>query len=200
MVWPIARTKWELLDGAKVKFDERTAVLLQSLNRRKRDVSSAFGAATSSVLPRRTFEPKVKCHEQQNVPDSDWAGSGTRIMAQMLGLHIPGTNALSAGFPEPNRMPDLSLPVSQLMAVTRVASMPPPLGSLPSSQQALLQGRPGPPRRTSSGRITSVFESFDFERFTNSDDDFDYSSFLNNVEGSILPSFTDPSSYNSKTS
>lgn len=97
MVWPSASRAWELLNGVQV--GSANSYTLESSDRHKRPAEAAFGQEKSSdYLQREVF------HDPTNVKATTDGQNGvqelgTRIMAHMLGLNIPGIEASTSYYP-----------------------------------------------------------------------------------------------------
>ncbi|KAG6919021.1 hypothetical protein DXG01_009731 [Tephrocybe rancida] len=98
VVWPSASRAWELLNGVKMGSDDLPPQI-NFLDRQKRPADAAFGQEKSSdYLQREAFkssapEPTTR-EENAGVQEL-----GTRIMAHMLGLNIPGIEASTSYYP-----------------------------------------------------------------------------------------------------
>ncbi|KAG6837321.1 hypothetical protein H0H93_011416 [Arthromyces matolae] len=98
VVWPSASRAWELLNGVKMGSDDLPPQI-NSLNRPKRQADAAFGQEKSSnYLQREAFKTPVY---ESNVREENTGVQelGTRIMAHMLGLNIPGVEASTSYYP-----------------------------------------------------------------------------------------------------
>lgn len=187
-MWPSAATNCELLEGAKVKFDEREAVLTQPPIRPKRDADTAFGNLRLQN-PSAQQRPDPKGKARADLPREE-SGShrkevGSRMMAHMLGLEIPGAerrpvDRLPADYEglsvwAGGAMPNQSLPVAQSMTL-RPAH---PHSAYDPATQGVLGQSPSSSTHTwneGGARSHTVFDSFDFQSYTNPAD-------ANNEEG-----------------
>jgi hypothetical protein len=97
MVWPSASRAWELLNGVKMG-SEGIPPQIHFPDRHKRPAEAAFGQEKSSdYLQREVFKgpsPETSTEEENGVQEL-----GTRIMAHMLGLHIPGIEPSTSYYP-----------------------------------------------------------------------------------------------------
>lgn len=129
MVWPSAARAFELLNGVSLGIDPATTAPLHSPDRHKRQADDAFGQEKhSDFLQREAFgayEPGTAAVESDNGVQE----MSTRIMAQMLGLEIPGIEASTSYYPgyewwpRPNH--ETTAPHSSYHTLA-------PLGSLPT--------------------------------------------------------------------
>jgi len=89
MVWPSASRAWDLLKGVKMGSDSIPPQIHFS-DRHKRPAEAAFGQEKSSnYLQREAFRgPSPDTSNEEG--DNGVQELGSRIMAHMLGLHIPG--------------------------------------------------------------------------------------------------------------
>ncbi|KAF5385325.1 hypothetical protein D9615_001196 [Tricholomella constricta] len=98
MVWPSASRAWELLNGVKMGSDN-IPPQIHFPDRQKRPADAAFGQEKSSdYLQREAFKGPAN-----ETPDREGENGvqelGTRIMAHMLGLHIPGIEPSTSYYP-----------------------------------------------------------------------------------------------------
>ncbi|KAF8078976.1 fungal-specific transcription factor domain-containing protein [Lyophyllum atratum] len=98
MVWPSASRAWQLLNGVKMGSDS-IPPQIHFPDRNKRPAEAAFGQEKSSdYLQREAFKgpsPETFNAEEENGVQE----LGTRIMAHMLGLHIPGIEPSTSYYP-----------------------------------------------------------------------------------------------------
>lgn len=97
MVWPSAARAWELLNGVKMGSDNVSAPQFHFPDRHKRPADAAFGQEKSSdYLQREAFKDTTP---ESVEGDNGVQELGTRIMAHMLGLHIPGIEPSTSYYP-----------------------------------------------------------------------------------------------------
>ncbi|RDB29501.1 Nitrogen assimilation transcription factor nit-4 [Hypsizygus marmoreus] len=99
MVWPSASRAWELLNGVKMGSDSVSPPQFHLADRHKRHADTAFGQEKSSdYLQREAFkDPATERHPPEG--EDGVQELGTRIMAHMLGLHIPGIEPSTSYYP-----------------------------------------------------------------------------------------------------
>ncbi|KII93670.1 hypothetical protein PLICRDRAFT_35889 [Plicaturopsis crispa FD-325 SS-3] len=94
IVWPSAQRAWDLLHGAKVRFD---SALTPGPDRHKRPAEDAFGQEKASdYLQREAFS---NWEQAPASPGNGVQDLTTRIMAHMLGLDVPGVEASTSYYP-----------------------------------------------------------------------------------------------------
>ncbi|KAG6873205.1 hypothetical protein C0995_001559 [Termitomyces sp. Mi166 len=98
VVWPSASRAWELLNGVKMGSDDLLPQIT-FLDRQKRPADAAFGQEKNSdYLQREVFKnPAFESNAREE--NTGVQELGTRIMAHMLGLHIPGIEASTSYYP-----------------------------------------------------------------------------------------------------
>ncbi|KAG5652448.1 hypothetical protein H0H81_004992 [Sphagnurus paluster] len=98
IVWPSASRAWELLNGVKMEADNMIPQVHIS-DRQKRPAEAAFGQEKSSdYLQREAFHTSPR--EMGTVEGENGVQElGTRIMAHMLGLNIPGIEPSTSYYP-----------------------------------------------------------------------------------------------------
>ncbi|GLB35813.1 putative fungal specific transcription factor [Lyophyllum shimeji] len=98
MVWPSASRAWQLLNGVKMG-SENVPPQMHFPDRNKRPADAAFGQEKSSdYLQREAFKATIP--EISNADGENGVQAlGTRIMAHMLGLHIPGVEPSTSYYP-----------------------------------------------------------------------------------------------------
>ncbi|TFY53230.1 hypothetical protein EVG20_g10211 [Dentipellis fragilis] len=99
-IWPSAQRAWDLLNGAKVHVDNGLlASFVATTNDRKRAADDAFSEERSpSLLNRTPFEPQPG-GENPPSPAVISEDASNRMLAQMLGLDIPGLEPSTSYFP-----------------------------------------------------------------------------------------------------
>lgn len=172
-MWPNATRAWELLSGATARFEESMTPLTRGLGGAKRDAEDAFGEdfkREANREPSGVYAPLT--HRSAN-PLSGYGNQemGTRLMAHMLGLDIPGVEPPTHSIPaqdwwfhtddvmqnSPSSL--LSPQQSEVRQTSNQAIFPittPPVTSSTSNQwlQELAE-------------TNSAFGGFDFQGFTN---------------------------------
>ena len=100
MVWPAAARGWELLNGVKMESDVKFNPAPSHMpDRAKRPAEAAFGPEKSSdYLQQETFED-TSTLLPPNVGQNEVHDLGTRIMAHMLGLDLPGIEPSTSYYP-----------------------------------------------------------------------------------------------------
>ncbi|KAG5647713.1 hypothetical protein DXG03_008436 [Asterophora parasitica] len=100
MVWPSASRAWELLNGVKMGSDN-VPPQIHLPDRHKRPADAAFGQEKSSdYLQREAFRgPAPDQTPDRGGGENGVQEIGTRIMAHMLGLHIPGIEPSTSYYP-----------------------------------------------------------------------------------------------------
>ncbi|KIO08530.1 hypothetical protein M404DRAFT_23073 [Pisolithus tinctorius Marx 270] len=124
--WPSMGRTWDLLNGAKVKVDSNIALRLeQNADRQKRGADDAFGREKCPDSPQQEVfaDPAVT---EFMTPTGGIQDMSTRMMAQMLGLDIPGIDLATSCHPgyEPwpqtttfsNPQPYLQPPITNISA------------------------------------------------------------------------------------
>ncbi|KAG6845358.1 hypothetical protein H0H87_010467 [Tephrocybe sp. NHM501043] len=98
VVWPSAARAWELLNGVKMGSNDLPPEI-NFLERQKRPADAAFGQEKSSnFLQREAFKGPAPESSPRN-ENTGVQELGTRIMAHMLGLNIPGVEASTSYYP-----------------------------------------------------------------------------------------------------
>ncbi|KAG7099704.1 hypothetical protein E1B28_001524 [Marasmius oreades] len=105
VLWPSAARALDLLSGVKLEY-ESTQPLVPSGDRIKRPADDAFGQEKSSdYLQRETFgvdgnHQRLSQQQQPSLADVQGVQDlGTRIMAHMLGLDVPGMGPSASYYP-----------------------------------------------------------------------------------------------------
>ncbi|KAH0591126.1 hypothetical protein H2248_001229 [Termitomyces sp. 'cryptogamus'] len=96
VVWPSASRAWELLNGVQLGSND-PLLQITFLDRPKRPADAAFGLEKNSdYLQRETFPVYESNAREENTGVQEL---GTRIMAHMLGLRIPGIESSTSYYP-----------------------------------------------------------------------------------------------------
>ncbi|KAF8640616.1 hypothetical protein AX17_000277 [Amanita inopinata Kibby_2008] len=129
-VWPSASRAWDLLNGVQLGAQGIHISHSQGSERHKRPAEDAFGLERSSdYLQREVFE--VPQSEASVRGENGVQELGTRIMAHMLGLDIPGVEPSTSYYPGYEWWPRPSEEVSQqALSSMQPAGVQNPLGSL----------------------------------------------------------------------
>lgn len=96
VVWPSASRAWELLNGVKMGSNDLPPQIT-FLDRPKRPADAAFGQEKSSGYFHQEALPVYDSNASEG--NTGVQELGTRIMAHMLGLHIPGIEASTSYYP-----------------------------------------------------------------------------------------------------
>lgn len=166
--WASASRAWELLSAIQLGTESIQLTHSQGSERHKRDADVAFGVEKgSSYLQREVFgghQPEVSPKGENGVQEL-----GTRIMAHMLGLDIPGFEPSTSYYPayewwpRPNQvMQQPPLPPMQSSDVPSQTNSSMPLGT--EALQA--QGNPGwLPGATSGNGGSAMNFGYEFCRY-----------------------------------
>ncbi|KAL0951642.1 hypothetical protein HGRIS_008322 [Hohenbuehelia grisea] len=95
IIWPSAARAWELLHGVKLGFD-KDATLPQTGHRHKRDAEDAFGQQPGAD---HHHEPPLDAIPHQDFEANGLQDLNSRLMAQMLGLSVPGMEPSTSFYP-----------------------------------------------------------------------------------------------------
>ena len=100
MVWPGAARGWELLNGVKTESDVKFNPTPSHMpDRAKRPAEAAFGLEKSTdYLQQGTFE-NTSTLLPSDLGQNEVQDLGTRIMAHMLGLDLPGIEPSTSYYP-----------------------------------------------------------------------------------------------------
>ncbi|KAF9469792.1 fungal-specific transcription factor domain-containing protein [Collybia nuda] len=112
MVWPSAARAWELLNGVKLGSNSISSPHRNLPDRNKRLAEDAFGQEKASdYLQREAFKTFNVGEASHGHGGEDGVQElGTRIMAHMLGLHIPGIEPSTSYYPGYEWWPRTVLP------------------------------------------------------------------------------------------
>lgn len=129
MVWPSAARAWDLLNGVKLGSDSVSSPQLHFPDRNKRHAEDAFGQEKSSDYLQREAFKTSDVEETNHEGDNGVQELGTRIMAHMLGLHIPGIEPSTSYYPGYEWWPrpadvSSSHPISPIPPESRTALSP----------------------------------------------------------------------------
>lgn len=93
--WTSAQRAVDLLDGVRLEYERVTGTLLNPPPRQKR-LPDEGGEKSSDFLQRKAFGENVEPERQGS---SEAPDSSKRIMANMLGLDVPGVEPSTSFFP-----------------------------------------------------------------------------------------------------
>ncbi|OBZ79157.1 Nitrogen assimilation transcription factor nirA [Grifola frondosa] len=99
--WPSTMHIRMLLEGAKVQLDQTTVSTSTAEHRPKRSAGDALGdAKNTNILEQQTFEQPAVDEYQQTAAVSTWDYSANaRIVAQTLGIDVPGFESSTSFYP-----------------------------------------------------------------------------------------------------